>query len=278
MEKHYRDLGVDVRINQPFRRYDIAIYFRGMRKRDYWRVRMLRLISRRVYWDTVVDYYDRHEAAAPDQVEYARKISSFTDGVICVTETIAKSGRRFNPNVFVMPDPLDLEHFSFRKEAINWDRPIYIWSGVSKKAHFLEDYRERINGRTRLITETEVPLSFRYEFVRWRYETFPQEAARGDIALLPRKLDSSYNLGHAAFKALPFVAAGVPVLANKIPSYVELAKYYDAIVFLEDHPDFDSAFRELRMRNRDPARAREFYSCETWANRMVEYFESELKR
>jgi hypothetical protein len=46
-----------------------------------------------------------------------------------------------------------------------------------------------------------------------------------------------YDLGHSSYKALCFASYGVPVIANKLPSYVDLKKKYEGIFFLEEIND-----------------------------------------
>ena len=83
-----RAAGCEVHLNNPLRRYDAVVYHRGMRRRSLRFVRFLRTISRRVYWDTCVDYFDRHEASDEEQVACARAIAGHADGVCVTTEGI----------------------------------------------------------------------------------------------------------------------------------------------------------------------------------------------
>ncbi len=267
-------LGHCVFVNNPFRRYDVAIYHRGMLWRSVQAVRFLRAISARVYWDTCVDYFDEHEAATPAHVSAARKIAEFVDGVCVTTEGIAAQARRFNDNVFVMPDPLNLDHFSHIRQHVDLDQPVFGWSGVAIKAKVLSDHAEFLNDRCILIAEQDPRLPFSYQFTKWDYASFPDVLAQADVAFLPRGTRTSYERNNSSFKALVYAAQGIPVIANRLPSYEELATRFEAIAFLEDHEGPEAALAALRVRSRDPGCVRAAYSRELWAARLSEWISS----
>lgn len=271
-----RAAGCEVHLNNPFRRYDAAIYHRGMRRRSLRFVRFLRTIARRVYWDTCVDYFDPHEAADAEQVACAREIARLADGVCVTTEGIARSARRFSPNVFVMPDPVDCDHFQPREARPNLDSPVFGWSGVACKAKFLTPYAAFLDGRTIIVSETRPDLPFRYDFFRWRHRSFPADLMRCDAAFLPRTLESTYTANNSSFKALAYAALGIPVIASRLPSYELLARDFAAMAFLEDHGDDpDAALIALRGRDADPEAVRAAYDRRTWAPRLAAWLGGE---
>lgn len=270
MVQPLRALGHDVSVNNPLRRYDVAIYHRGMLRKSLKVVRMLRHIADRVYWDTCVDYFERHEAADNEHVSSSRAIAGIVDGVCVPTAGIAESARRYNGNIFVMPDPVDLQHFAAIKPAIDWENPVFGWSGVAVKASPLNAYADLLDGRTRIIAEKPPALSFRYEFERWCHANFPDALRRCDIAFLPRTLESTYTINNSSFKALVFAVLGMPIIANRLPSYQAMAQYYDGIVFLEDFGgDARAALAALRQRSLDPARVRQAYDRYNWAEQLT---------
>jgi hypothetical protein len=269
-----RDLGWSVSVNNPFRRYDVAIYHRGMQIRSVYFMRFLRTIADKIYWDTCVDYFDEHQASNAHQVECARAIAQIADGVCVPTEGIALSAQRFNKNVFVMPDPIDLSHFQGLKKEPNLYSPVIGWSGVAKKAEFLRPYAKFLDGRAILISETPPDLPFKYEFRRWRYGTFPDDLLSCDVAFLPRVLDSTYTANNSSFKALVFATLGIPIIASSLPSYLELASDFEAIAFLESFTDSpECALDFLRQKSADPQNARKAYDRHLWAEHLSRWFD-----
>lgn len=274
MVEPLRALGCEVSLNNPFKRYDVAIYHRGMKRRSLHFVRFLRRIANRVYWDTCVDYFDQHEASSAHQVECARAIASLVDGVCVPTHGIAESAKRFSGNVFVMPDPINLKHFLANKGAINIDSPIFGWSGVACKAKPLAPYANFLDGRTVIVSESAPALPFHYDFSRWRYDSFPRELLRCDVAFLPRTLESTYTKNNSSFKALVYAVLGIPIIATRLPAYELMAEDFDAVTFLEDHGgDPILALEALKSRSRDPARVRQTYDRSVQASRLLVWLE-----
>lgn len=269
-----REQGWSVSVNNPFRRYDVAIYHRGMQTRSLYFMRFLRTIADKVYWDTCVDYFDEHEASNALQVQCARAIAKIADGVCVPTDGIARSAERFNRNIFVMPDPVDLSHFHGRKKQPNLNSPIIGWSGVAKKAGFLKPYADFLDGRSLIISESPPDLPFKYEFRRWRYNSFPDDLLSCDLAFLPRTLESSYTANNSSFKALVFAILGIPIVASSLPSYLKLAQDFEAIAFLEDWGDSpERAVDFLRQKSADPQEVRKFYNRYLWASHLSRWFD-----
>lgn len=241
MLKYYRELGVEVHLNNPLLRYDVSIVYRIPTKKFLWLIKYLKTTSRKVYFDTVVNYFEQHDHATDKYIYHQKKIADICDGIICSTEPIADSARQYNDNVYVFDDPIDTDQFGKIKRSIDYSNPLFGWSGVSSKAHYLNKFGSEINGKIKLITDIDIfnkKLNFQFNFSRWRYETFTHSLLQCDIALLPRSVGTDpYNQGHSSFKALVFAVCGIPVIANRIPSYQKLSQYYNAIVFLEDHED-----------------------------------------
>lgn len=267
-----RNCGWEVSLNNPFKRYDVTIYHRGMLRKSLHFVRFLRHIARKVYWDTCVDYFDEHEAAGPVHVDCARRIAGIADGVIVPTDGIAESAKRFNSQIFVMPDPVDLQHFSTVKSDVNLASPRIGWSGVASKAKFLAPYADFLDGRMLIISDAPPQLPFKYDFLPWRHCRFPADLGLCDVAFLPRTLDSTYTANNSSFKALVFAVLGIPIIATALPAYREMAKSYAAISFLEDCGDSpERALGALTGTDRDASAVRQAFDRYLWAANLTEW-------
>ncbi|MDH5546853.1 MAG: hypothetical protein OEZ43_14770 [Gammaproteobacteria bacterium] len=272
----YKALGVEVSFNNFFKKYDVAIVYRKSKPKYYYILKYLKLISKTVYFDTCINLFEKSWEISDERLEYAHKIAKTADGIICASSQIARFSAPYANSVYTMEDPINLDHFSTLKGDINFDKPLFGWSGVAQKSVFLNRYASEIDKRIHLITDntiTDEQLEFEYIYTQWRYETFPKELIKCDIALLPRDLNSSYNLGHSAFKALVFAVLGIPIIADKIPSYIDLTQYYDGIVFLDDYDNsIEKCIEALRLRSLDTTKVRKHYSLENQAKMQVEYF------
>ncbi len=281
MMEYYEQLGAKVYLNNYFRKYDVAIVFRKSKPKYLKIIKYLKLLSKRVYFDTCINIFSLHEEIGPERLATAYKIAKTAHGIICASHRIAEHAKPHAHNVYVMEDPINLRHFNHIKENINFDSPVFGWSGVGAKSVFLNRYANHISGRIILISEPQiekVTLNFQFEYVRWNYEAFPDELLRCDVALLPRDYNDPYNDSHSSFKALVFAVLGIPIIASKVPSYVKLASYYDGIVFLEDFNDsIDDCLAELRTRELKPNRVRAHYSCEHQGKLLLDYFNLQLQ-
>lgn len=275
----YKKIGIDISFNNLFKRYDAIILFRKSKKKYYYFALLLKLISKKVYFDTCINIFELNEEINSEKQKYACKIGRTCDGFICASHQIADYASIHVHSTYIMEDTINLKYFKYIKKEINFESPVYGWSGIPHKAVFLNSYSSYINNRIILISKDsikQVPLDFKYQLIKWQYETFPKELLNCDIALLPRPVNDSYNNCHSSFKALVFAVSGIPIIANKIPSYVKMAKYYNGILFLEDYNnDLNDCINELKKRSLDTTKVREYYSCEHQALMLKEYLEKQ---
>jgi len=282
MVSTYEKLNIKVDINNPFRRYDAIIVFRKAKRNYYWILKIAKLFSKQVYFDTCINIFEQNSEISSEHLFYAKKIANVSDGIICASHQIARYAQPYAKSVFVMEDPINTNHFSKTKKDINFDDPTFGWSGVGPKSGFLNKYAEVINNKIIIISDNSInniQLDFNYRYEKWTYEQFPSSILKCDIALLPRDTSCSYNKSHSSFKALVFAASGIPIIANKVPSYVDLSHFYNGIVFLEDNNNnIEACINKLRTRSFDTTRVREHYSCEHQAKILLKYFQSQLSK
>jgi len=286
MVEFYEAEGCSVYINNPLLKYDVAIYYRGVDYKAINIIRYLKKISRLVLWDTCVNYFENNYANNQYQIDNARKISSIVDAIIVTTGPLYKVAKKYNNNVLQMPECINFNKFNKVKKRINFDNTIFGWSGASHKAYPLNAYGNSIDGNITLITDDNIykhSLNFRYSHRKWNYKEFLNDILSTDVCLAPRNFDNEYDLMHSSFKILVFSVCGIPIITNKLPSYVELASYYDGIYFLEDYKnDFISTFDALKndfIDNKNIlsiSRVKEEFSCEKSAERLLNYVRDEL--
>lgn len=280
MIETYKQLGIDVSLNNFIKRHDVAIVFRKSKRKYYWILKYLKLTSKTVYFDTCINIFEENEEISPERKKYAHKIGLAADGIICASNEIARFSSPYAKSVFSMEDPINLNHFNRTKPSINFENPVFGWSGVGSKSVFLNRFAQEIDKNIILISENnikKVELKFSYHYIKWKYENFSEDLLKCDIALLPRDINSSYNKGHSSFKALVFAVSGIPIIANKVPSYIDLSNHYDGIVFLEDYGNnLQACISELKTRLLHTRQVRSHYSCENQAILLKNYLESNL--
>lgn len=280
MIPEYEKLGCKVDINNYINTYDVCILFKRPKKKYFFIIQYLKLISKKTFLDTCIDIFDTNKEINNKKLKYAIKIAKSVDGIICASDKIAEFSKNYTPETYVLDDPINLNHFKYTKKEINYENPTFGWSGTSSKSVILNKYSKHINKKIHLICESNVferNLNFHFTHKEWEYENFPVELLKCDIAFLPRDISEKYNQGHSSFKALVYAIQGIPIIANKIPSYEKLNKYYDSIVFLEDYEDnLDKCINELKNRSRDTRELQSFYSCPNQAKKHISFLKETL--
>jgi len=268
MIEFYKMLGIEVHLNNPFLKYDISIFYRGVNKNSYYFIHYLKKISGKVFWDTVVNYYVDHQFCNKEQFYYAQKISETVDRVIVSSAYIGQYARKYN-NIHYMPDPVNFSHFKYFKKNISYNEPVYGWSGQISKIDELVKYKNKIN-RLIAISNNKNMVARNFIFYKWRYESFPYLITLCDIGLFPRDTSNIYNLGHSSFKILVYAAQGLPIVTNKIPSYLEVNEFYDSICFFEDHITLENSVKYLSDKSRNVEKLKQYFSCENCAKQLYE--------
>lgn len=273
--KFYKKMGVDVDVNNPLKKYDVVIVYRACDEIAYKAICWFKKRSGRVYWDTVVNYYEKHEASDNQKVYWANKISEVVDGVIVSSHELEKRAIKHNNNTFYCPDSIDLNHFNLYKESINYESPVFGWSGISSKAIFLTDHKNYLTNKLIVVSDSKLDIGFQYDFVKWAYHRFPNDVFVCDIGFFPRAVASTYNICHSSFKILPYVIQGIPVIASKIPSYIDVAKLCDHVFFWQEGQCIDDIIAKLSMCTRDVTTVRSEYAAELWAHRLINFVSQE---
>lgn len=156
----------------------------------------------------------RHPSRLAPTIRLAR-------AVIVGNEYLAEYARRWNEDVTIIPTPIDTDRHRPRAEA-DGRQPVVGWVGSHTTAPYLHILDEPL----RLLAETD---SFIMRVIGGAYahdaaqvdvrpydlEGEPNDVAGFDIGVLPEP-DDLWTRGKGAFKALAYMAAGLPVVASRV--------------------------------------------------------------
>lgn len=271
MKKYYEKLGNEVFINNYKENYDVAVFYRLMNFSFALKFIFIKFKTKKIYFDICTNLFESHEKNNFLEIFLNRLVARMCNGVICSTDSLVEVAKKYSKSSIAIYDSLEPKYLSVKKE-IDLNNPIFGWSGVSSKASFLSKYKKFLNNKIIIIADKKIDLGFDYDFYNWKYETFDENLGKSDVGFLPREFNNKYDLHHSSFKALVFALKEIPIIANKLPSYERLSKFYDGIIFLEDYDNsFEKCLLELKNRNFSSSKAWEEYSCANQAKKFLDY-------
>jgi glycosyltransferase involved in cell wall biosynthesis len=118
--------------------------------------------------------------------------------------------------------------------------------------------------------DVETPPGLEYESIAWSVESERDALERMDIGIMPQP-DTPWNRGKCAYKAIQYMAAGIPVIADDVG--VASSVVADGGVVVRSEPEWLEALhalaRDTRLRTelgkRGRSRASHAYSVQRWA-------------
>lgn len=163
-----------------------------------------------------------------------RRLAARADMIFAGNNFIANWCDEFCPNVRIVPTAVDAERFRPRLAEGGEGAPFVIgWTGTSSNfryleiiepalALFLETHREA----QLLIVADKAPVlrsvpADQQIFVRWTADDEHIILHRMDVGIMPLD-DSELSRGKCSFKALQYMASGIPVVASPVGMNAEL--------------------------------------------------------
>lgn len=156
-----------------------------------------------------------------------KKISASAAAVIAGNRYLQGLAQDFNPNVFLIPTPVDTRRFRPVTKKAKRNEITIGWIGVSGT---FVDYFMGMEGilakiarqypvKLKIITRLEsIPLKMKkipLEMVNWTHETEVEEMADFDIGIMPLP-DDPWTRGKCGLKLLQYMAMGIPSVASHV--------------------------------------------------------------
>jgi glycosyltransferase involved in cell wall biosynthesis len=214
--------------------------------------------------------------------------------VIAGNRTLAEHALKFNSNVSVIPTVVDLEQCAYRPSR-NLNGPLTVgWVGSRSTSPYLLE----IEPALRRLSEA-YPGKIRYRFYGHpqrklnlpNFESLPfsldseiEDLRTIDIGIMPMP-DNDWTRGKCAFKAIQYMALGIPTVTSPVGMATELVhhnvnglwartpeEWFEALHRLVRDADLRKRFAE---EGRKTVEAR--YSLQTWGPRLVELLEQVLE-
>jgi glycosyltransferase involved in cell wall biosynthesis len=224
-------------------------------------------------------------------VKWHHKVSSicrWAYKISCGNSYLCDYARQFNPNAVVNPTTIDTLglHNKVRDQKVP-GRLIIGWTGTHSTLKYLEqvvpvlaELETRYDFEFRVISNQPPELPLRsLKFQPWRKETEIEDLGALNIGLMPLE-DDAWAKGKCAFKALQYMALGIPALVSPVGMNTEVVQpgvngyvcstlddWRNALEVLMQNP-------ELRVRLGEAARSAvvEHYSVSSNEQRFLQLF------
>ncbi len=216
-----------------------------------WQLALLCRWTRRLMFD-IDDAVFLRDSYSPKGLHHAGRLRRFIgmvracDAVIVGNSFLQEQVRRWtsHPLVPIIPTCVDPSHYPLAQHRASTAEAQLVWVGSSSTLQGLQRARalfeqvgKRVSGvRLKVIADRSVDLgALPVVFCPWRKESEAAEIAAGDIGItwIP---DDLWSRGKCGLKALQYMAAGLPVVANPVGVHDVMVRD-GATGFLADTPD-----------------------------------------
>jgi glycosyltransferase involved in cell wall biosynthesis len=219
---------------------------------------------------------------------FARRLARLCDQIICGNNFLAEEFARSNPNVSILPTPVDTARLAPRARDNGQKAPVIGWLGLSSGFRFLYGIEPalrvllRRHPEVRLRIVSDQPPRFsslpseQVDLVPYKRETETAEFQNVSLGIMPLD-DGVKSRGKCSFKMLQYMACGVPVVVSPIGMNAEVLRlgevgfgptssdeWVDCIEMLLKNPDL-----AIRMGQAGRAVAVKHYSVEVLAPKLA---------
>ena len=172
----------------------------------------------------------------------------------CGNSYLATYAKRSNPSVVVNPTTIDTEHLhnQLRDQAIP-SRLVIGWTGTHSTLKYLDQVMpvlarleaEGLNFEFRVISNQPPALLLRsLVFLPWRKDTEIADLLGFHIGLMPLE-DDQWAQGKCAFKALQYMALGIPPLVSPVGMNTEVVRHDQNGFICTSPSDWEASLRQL---------------------------------
>jgi glycosyltransferase involved in cell wall biosynthesis len=206
--------------------------------------------------------------------------------VIAGNRRLAEHARQFNPQVSVIPTVVDAKRYAYRAPAPHAESLTIGWVGTRSTSPYLLDiapvlrqlgevFRERVRFRMYGAPQLQLPVP-NYEALPFSLESEIENLGRIDIGIMPLP-DNEWTKGKCAFKAIQYMALGIPTVSSPVGMASEIIKHnVNGLLASTSREWFDALARLMRdgdLRRRLAEEGRKtveaYYSLGVWAPRFA---------
>jgi glycosyltransferase involved in cell wall biosynthesis len=230
--------------------------------------------------------------------KYGRRLDEVIGGsahVIVGNSALAEYASQFNTEISIIPTVVDCDKYKYRVTAKPAGCPLTVgWMGSRSTAayllnivrplrHLAENYGNKVNFRFFGCEDLELDLP-NMVLQPFRLETELDDLRSLDIGLMPMP-DTVWTRGKCAFKAVQYMAMGIPTVASPVGSALNLIQHDHNGLLARSEQDWYLALErlltDLPTRERLSMAGRETilnsYSLQVWGPRLISLFDKLLQ-
>lgn len=151
------------------------------------------------------------------------KICRYAYKVSCGNNYLCNFAKEFNSQVILNPTTIDTEnHHNSVKQHVH-QPPVIGWTGTHSTIRYLDDLipvlqelSKKYDFEFRVISDLKVDYPLKnFTFIPWKKATEIEDLMQFDIGVMPLS-DDPWSKGKCGFKALQYMALGIPALASPV--------------------------------------------------------------
>ncbi len=200
------------------------------------RLRLLKRRANRIVYDFDDSVMYRNSTAQNPLSKTRRRrfvrLLRASDAVIAGNEYLKKEALQYNPNVEVIPSPIDMERYALKSYDSKGNGLVLGWIGDHGSIHYLEKMRPVFDGlaakypdvRLKIVCDTFFQCD-RMKVIekQWSSEDEIHDLQSFDIGLMPL-MDDPWSWGKCGLKILQYQGVGVPVVCTPVGINRDLVK------------------------------------------------------
>ncbi len=195
----------------------------------------------------IKNYSDANKFAAG--LKYYQKVGAicrYSYKVSAGNHFLARYAQQYNRFVEVIPTTIDtVSHHNRIKEADDQHPLVIGWTGthstliqIRQIAPQLEQLQQETDFLLHIICDEDPDFrNIRYRFIPWQQATEIDDLLIFDIGIMPLR-NTDWERGKCGFKALQYMALGIPVVASAVGANNEILTHeHDSLLVSVDKPD-----------------------------------------
>ncbi len=215
-----------------FRKYDLVIFVKVFDEIAYQKALDLSRKGTKIVLDINTNIFNPNcPIAKQREKESVVKFIPLCDAIITTSLYLQQYIQNQYPTKLIhfLPEPIHSRYFKKLKLSSSTTFT-FIWSGYVHKAKallllrdILVDLYQQYNFQIIVISQSDPELDFGsipIVFKKYELKKICHLLTLGDVFIAPRDLTIPYNLGHSFTKIGVVMAAGIPVIADPIPAYL----------------------------------------------------------